>query len=218
MRLFVINFMNNKDEITLAAEFVRKGIHLFALVIPIGYALVTFQTAIFWVTLGAVIAILIDISRFRQWKIWKYLSFILTPIIRDHEVKGGFTGASYILTTSALCIIFFPKSIAIAALIFIIIGDTAAALVGRRFGKHKLYQKKTIEGSLACLFSLAAVSFLIPGLPTVVGLVGALTATLAEAFCGKLDDNLFVPISSGLVMLGIMNFQGYPGAVFFAAF
>ena len=61
-------------------------------------------------------------------------------------------------------------------------------------------------------------SFVIPGLPSGVGLIGALAATLAEAFCGKLDDNLFVPISSGLVMLGIMNLQGYPGAVFFAAF
>ncbi|MEE9441198.1 MAG: diacylglycerol/polyprenol kinase family protein [candidate division Zixibacteria bacterium] len=210
--------MNEAEEITLAAEFIRKGIHLFALVIPIGYALVAFQTAVFGVALAAVVAILIDISRFRQWKIWKYLSIILTPIIRDHEVKGGFTGASYILTTAALCIIFFPKPIAIAALVFIIIGDTAAALIGRRFGKHKLYKKKSIEGSLACLISLVAVSFVIPGLPTAVGLIGALTATLAEAFCGKLDDNLFVPISSGLVMLGIMNLMNYPGAIFFAAF
>ncbi|MFH1699993.1 MAG: diacylglycerol/polyprenol kinase family protein [Candidatus Zixiibacteriota bacterium] len=210
--------MYEAEEISLGAEFIRKGIHLFALVIPVGYALVTFQTAVFWVSLSAAVAIFIDISRFRDWKVWKYLSIVLMPIIRDHEVKGGFTGASYILTTALICIIFFPKPIAIAALVFIIIGDTAAALVGRKYGKHKLCRKKSIEGSLACLASLAVVSFLIPGLPTPIGLVGALTATLAEAFCGRLDDNLFVPISSGLVMLGIMYLLDYPEAFFFSAF
>ncbi|MCP4570087.1 MAG: hypothetical protein GY841_21100, partial [FCB group bacterium] len=62
------------------------------------------------------------------------------------------------------------------------------------------------------------VSFLIPGLPTVAGLAGALAATLAEAFSGKIDDNFTVPVISGLVMLLVMHWLGYEEAVFFGAF
>ncbi|MEZ5358751.1 MAG: SEC59/DGK1/VTE5 family protein [Candidatus Zixiibacteriota bacterium] len=210
--------MEEEAQITLGAEFVRKGIHLCALVIPIGYSFLPFIITIIAVGVSAIISIIIDISRFREWKMWHLLAVILTPIIRDHEIKGGFTGASYILTTSTLTIALFPKPIAIAALVFIIIGDTAAALIGRRFGKHKIIGKKSFEGSFACLASLAAVSFLIPGLPTPVGLAGAFVATLAELFTGKIDDNFTVPISSGFVMLWIMHFLDYEEAVIFSAF
>lgn len=210
--------MSPDAAISLRAEMIRKGIHLFAMVIPIGYSLVSFPTALGWLITAAVVSILIDIARFRQWPVWRRLSKILTPIIRPHEIRGAFTGASYILSTSLLCVVLFPKIIAIAAIIFIIIGDTAAALIGRLYGKHPLTGKKSWEGSAACLLSLVLVSFLIPSLPTLAGLIGATTATLAEAFSGRIDDNLTVPLASGMVMLLVMNLLGYQDAVLFAGF
>lgn len=210
--------MSDEAQISFGAEFVRKGIHLFALAIPVGYSFLPFMFSIIAVASAAIISIIIDISRFRNWRLWHLLAVLLTPIIRDHEIKGGFTGASYILTTSTITIALFPKPIAIAAIVFIIIGDTAAALIGRRFGKHRLIGKKTFEGSFACLVSLAAVSFVIPGLPTPVGLIGAFVATLAELLTGKIDDNFTVPISSGFVMLWIMYLLDYEQAVIFSAF
>ena len=114
--------------------------------------------------------------------------------------------------------VLFPTTIAIAAIILIIIGDTAAALVGRTWGRHKIIGKKSIEGSTACLVSLILVSFLIPGLPMTAAIPAALAATLTEAFSGKIDDNLTVPIISGLVMLVIMSAMGYEEAVLLAPF
>ncbi len=210
--------MNDAPDIALSAEFARKGVHLFALVIPIGHYLVPFPVAILGVAIPATVAILIDLSRFYGWRLWKLVAPLIGPIIRDHEIKGGFTGASYILTTSTIVIVVFPKSIAIAAITFIIIGDIAAALVGRAWGKHRLIGRKSIEGSSACLVSLVLVSFLIPGLPTAAGIPGAIAATAAEAFSGKIDDNLAVPIVSGAIMLAIMYFMGYDNAVLFAEF
>lgn len=210
--------MIKDGQISISAELVRKGIHLCALTIPVGYSLMPFLPAILAVSAAAGISILLDIARFRGWRLWKIVAVILTPIIRDHEFKGSFIGASYILTTSAVTIALFPKTIAVAAIVFIIIGDTAAAIIGRLLGRHRLIGKKTIEGSLACLVSLILVSFLIPGLPLVAGLAGALAATLAEAFSGKIDDNLTVPIISGLVMLLVMHWLGHEEAVFFGAF
>jgi dolichol kinase len=210
--------MNCDPMIPLRAEMIRKGIHLFALIIPIGYSLVTFPTAIAWLGVSAFVAIIIDISRFRGWRLWTWVSCLLTPIIREHEIKGGFTGASYILTTSFICVLLFPKIIAIAAIVYIIIGDTAAAMIGRLYGKHHLIGKKSLEGSAACLVSVILASFLIPGLPWQAALIGAFTATVVEAISGKLDDNMTVPIASGLVMLLVMYLMGDQQAVLFAAF
>ncbi len=210
--------MSEAAEISWPAEFVRKGIHLFALVIPIGHYLVSFPVAVVGITVPAAVSVLIDLSRFRCWRFWDMLAPFLGPIIRDHEVKGAFTGASYILSASAFVIFVYPKAIAIAAITYIIIGDIAAALVGRKWGRHRLIGRKSIEGSLACLVSLVLVSFVIPGLPMVVGLVGAVVATLAEAFSGKIDDNFAVPILSGAAMLLIMHWMGYEGAALFEGF
>jgi dolichol kinase len=210
--------MSETAEISISAELVRKGIHLFALVIPIGYFLLPFPISIIGVSVSAVVSIIIDVSRFRGWRFWDLVSFLIAPIIRAHETRGGFTGASYILTTSAIVMILYPKIIAIAAITFIIIGDTAAALVGRTWGKHKIIGRKSVEGSSACLVSLLLVSFFIPGLPAAAGVAGAVAATLSETFSGKIDDNLAVPVISGLVMLLVMHGLGYEGAVPFAAF
>lgn len=205
-------------QISFPAELVRKGIHLFALVIPVGYYLMPFPTAIFWVATAAVVSIVIDIARFRGWALWSWVAAILTPIIREHEVSGGFTGASYILTTSTITILFFPKTIAIAALVFIIIGDSAAALIGRKYGRHRYMGGKSLEGSAACLVSSFLASLLVPGLPVMAGLIGAFTATVAEACSGSLDDNLTVPLAAGLAMLGVMHYMGFPDARIFGAF
>jgi len=210
--------MKESGEISLSAELVRKGIHLFALVIPVGYYLVPFPISISVLGFCAAVSLAIDISRFNNWPLWRLLSSVLTPIIRDHEIKGGFTGASYILSTSAVTIALFPKEIAIAAITFIIVGDIAAALVGRTWGRHRLVGKKSVEGSLACLMSLILISFFIPGLPTLAGIFGAFTATVAEALSIRIDDNLTVPLTSAVIMLLVMNAMGYEQAVFLAPF
>lgn len=144
--------------------------------------------------------IFIDISRIRHWKFWtKFASRIGSSIIRSHEHAGDFTGASYILAAFCLTIALFSKPIAIAAMAFIIVGDTFAALIGRRFGYHRV-GNKSIEGSLACLLSTMAVALVIPDLNPKIGLIGAFIATIVEAAPFGIDDNVTVPLLSGLAM------------------
>jgi len=81
----------------------------------------------------------------------------------------------------------------------LVLGDTAAALVGKTVGRVRILGK-TLEGSLACF----AVSFLfawgVVGLPAWVAACGALTATLFELLPIPLDDNFRIPLSAGYVM------------------
>jgi len=124
-------------------------------------------------------------------------------MIRPRE-KEGFTGASYIISTDVLVILLFAKPVAICAMAFIALGDSAAAMVGRRWGFHK-YGNKSVEGSLGFFIASSgagiAFHFIYPGqLPLIVSIAGAFVATIVEAMSVRSDDNMTVPTISGLFM------------------
>ncbi|HVP36115.1 MAG TPA: hypothetical protein VMT04_03890 [Terriglobales bacterium] len=185
-------------EITLYNEFKRKGMHLFALAIPFGYFLLPKKIALFVLVPIALCSILVDVIRLWKLPLANFFQWFLGPILREHE-SYSFTGSSHILSASAICILFFDKKVAIAAIVYVILGDIAAALIGRVYGKTKI-EKKSLEGSLAFLSVCILVALLLPGLPFWIGAIGALVATSVEALSIPIDDNLSVPILSGLVM------------------
>ncbi|MEW5795632.1 MAG: phosphatidate cytidylyltransferase [Candidatus Zixiibacteriota bacterium] len=173
-----------------------------ALVIPTGYYVLGLspRQALAILIPIALAMLLIDISRLRQWAFWRnFASRIGGQMVRGHEQLGDFTGATYILISVCMTIAMYSKPVAIAAIAFIIVGDTFAALVGRKFGRHR-FGRKSVEGSVACLVGTALVAVLAPGLTLTVALVGATVATITEAVSLKVDDNISVPIVSGLAM------------------
>ncbi|MEW6413451.1 MAG: hypothetical protein AB1483_13425 [Candidatus Zixiibacteriota bacterium] len=191
------------NQISFVHEIIRKTTHTGALIIPGGYYFLQLsrEQMLSIMVPVALAMVIIDISRLRQWRFWTgFASKIIRPIIRDHEVKGDFTGASYILISTCLAVALFDKPIAIAALVFIIIGDTFAAIIGRRFGKHRFYKNKTVEGSLGCLMGTLASVMLLPDIALSVAVVGAVVATVIEAYSFGVDDNVSVPLVSGLAM------------------
>ncbi len=190
-------------QISFGQELWRKGTHMFALVIPGGYYLLGLdKTERLSVMIPITAAVILgDISRLRQWGIWRNgLEKLFGRMVRPHEQKGDFTGAVYILTTVCFTVAMFAKPVAVAAIAFIIVGDTFAALVGRKFGRHRFFNGKSLEGSAACLVGTLIVAFLAPELALPVAVIGAVTAAVVEALPLGIDDNVTVPILSGLVM------------------
>ncbi len=192
---------NDKNLMPMRQEVYRKLTHLGALVIPCGYYYLDLSrgTALAIMIPVTAVMIFIDIARLRGWKMWDFIRPIISPIVRSHEMRGDFTGAFYILISSTLSIALFPKPIAIASIAFIIVGDTAAALIGRKFGKHK-FRTKSFEGSLAFLVAALLVAWAAPQLSFKVGVIGAIVAAVTEGISFKIDDNTSVPLVSGLVM------------------
>lgn len=177
--------------------------HLGALIFPLSYYFSGVSKATFLKIMVpvALLMVIIDITRLRNWGVWhKFFKPIGGSIIRTHELTGDFTGATYILLSFCITIALYDKPIAIAAIAFIILGDALAALIGRRYGKHVFYQNKTIEGSLGCLLGTLIVAILVPDLHLAVALSGAVVAVIFEAFSLGLDDNVTVPLLSGLFM------------------
>ncbi len=190
------------EQIPFGQEVLRKTTHMFALVIPGGYHFLELsQIGMLQIMVPiAVLMIMIDISRLRNRGLWRNIARPLWgKMIRDHEETGDFTGATYILLSVCCTVALYDKYIAITALVFIIVGDTFAALIGRKFGRHK-FGRKSVEGSLGCLAGTIAVAFLVPQVPLAAALFGAVVATVTEAASTNIDDNISVPIVSGLAM------------------
>ncbi len=106
------------------------------------------------------------------------------------------------LVACFLSILLFAPQISLAAILFLVFGDPFAKLFGLQWGRTRLLGK-TVEGSLACLaVCLVACLFIAEAVAinAWVLLLGAVVATLAELAPLGLNDNLVMPLASGLVM------------------
>lgn len=119
-------------------------------------------------------------------------------LLRRHE-QNSLTGALWITASSIIAFAAFEYPIALLSLLFAIFGDLASSIFGMRFGKRKLYARKSWVGFFAgLLMNIACGYFVLPGQP-VVFLSMALTASVVELVTSKLDDNFTVPLFAGFV-------------------
>ena len=189
-------------------EYQRKAIHLFNLIIPFGYWFIIpdqNQFKIIIITFTALF-ILADYFRKKSKIIKKLFIIFFNKMLREHELKGQFTGATWVMISASVTILVFPKYIAIISLIFMSIGDTFAALIGRKFGKLKIYDK-SFEGFLGGLIACLVAAYCYEPLPFYISGFGALAAMLFETLPLPLDDNFRIPIGSAIIMtilLGVL--------------
>jgi len=202
--------MNNNKEISYKQEILRKGIHLCSLSIPIGYALTDKELALTILIPITIIVVLFDILSQKFSFFSKIIIFIFGAMLREHELKNNrltLNGASWVMISSVLTILIFPKIIAVTGFAILIISDTTAALYGRKFGKTPFFNK-SVEGSTAFAISaliVVIITALFHSMPWsfyLFGFIGAIVSTLVEAASSylRIDDNLTIPISFGILM------------------
>ena len=186
-------------DISFKGEILRKTTHIGALCIPAIYYFT--DTGIIIPLLIAAFALSFSVEMIRFYggeKNKRLIQRLFGIMIRPHE-KKGFTGATYILASSIISILIFDKTIAILAIAYIVVGDTAGAIVGRLWGRVK-FRNKTLEGSASFFLSCCIVSLSVPDVELSVKLIGAFAAATVEALTVYVDDNLTVPLISGAIM------------------
>lgn len=192
-------------------ELLRKLIHVFFVAIPFSYRFVFNNNKKITVVILAIMALLVlavEFIRLEKLHIKKAFYKIFGFMLRRKEVNS-FTGLTYFLLASVICIAVLPANIAFCALVFLALGDAAAAIIGLRFGKRKIKgTNKTLEGSLACFCVTFGIALFY--LPPFVAFCGAITAMITEIVPKNINDNLKIPLSSGLVMAfaSILPFVG----------
>jgi dolichol kinase len=199
-----LKHLNQTATIEYKHEVVRKAIHLFSLSIPTIYFFISKQLAICLLVPVTATFIIIDMARYYIPSVGQWFYRWFGWLLRRHETdvnKKRLNGASNVLISALLCVIFFPKVIAINAIAILIISDTTSALIGRRFGRHR-FLAKSLEGSLAFFVSALLVVLVAPKiqklpLEYILGFIAAAIGTVVEALPIKIDDNLTIPLSVG---------------------
>ena len=194
-------------EESYGVEVMRKAIHLSSLAIPIVYFFVDRNVALailLPLTLVLTVSDLLRLYHEPTGRVYeRYLGFLL----RNHERNDRgrrLTGATYVLLSATICVLVFPKVIVVTAFAILIVSDSAAALIGRRFGRHRLFAK-SYEGTAAFFVSASAVVLLAPKILYVpaeyaIGFLAALLGAIVEASPLPLDDNLTIPLAIGAIM------------------
>ena len=184
------------------SEYLRKLIHVANSLIPLAYLFVfpDRKTMLFYLGVLTVIVLIVDVGR--RWVRWITIFFdrFFNPLLRQHELQGRLTGASWVFIGSWLTIFLFPKEIAVLSLFFLSLGDTAAALVGMRFGRIRI-GSKSLEGFLGGTTMCMLVALLFPRISWLVSLPAAIGAMIVELLPIPVDDNLRIPILAGVIMV-----------------
>ncbi len=202
--------MNQIDQGTIhyRDELVRKLIHLSSLSIPIIYYFISTGTAAAILGVVTAIALLLDIGRHFHPSVGNIFYKIFGFLLRKHELdenQKNLNGATYVLIAALVGVLIFPKVIFITAFSILIISDSMAALIGRKFGRHK-FLLKSLEGTLAFFVSACIVVLFTPKIGNfpeeyTIGFAAAFVGAIIENISSRLiDDNLSIPISVGFTM------------------
>ena len=189
-------------------EINRKLIHLSSLWIPVAIYFLSTEKAMVLFGFLTTCVLLVEYARRKSSKISRMFDRTFRASLRPAETMygGGMTGASYMMLGIFFCL-FFPLEIAVTATTILVIADTAAAIVGIKFGKTRVLGK-SLEGCAAFLLSgLAALIILGNIMPhnaryLASGTAAVIAATLAE-LCSKklrLNDNFSIPVVICMVM------------------
>jgi len=184
------------------SEYRRKSIHLLSLLIPFAYMYVFLEKWLFvkYLSVIMMLFILLDIFRHRVGWIHSIFSTLFKDMLRSHEKEGKLTGATWVIIGAVVSIMIFAKPVAIIALIFMSLGDTAAGLIGQRYGKHKIWGKSW-EGFFGGLLVCVIIALNFTYLPLSVSLIGAVIAMTMEIAPIPLDDNFKIPLGAGASMM-----------------
>jgi len=192
-------------------ELFRKLIHLTSLSIPIIYYFISTETASIILGILAGLALIIDLGRYLHPEIGKVFYKFFGFLLREHELdhkKRNLNGATYVLISALISVLIFPKVIFISAFSILIISDSLAALVGRKFGRHQ-FLSKSLEGTLTFFISACIVILFTPKVggffeEYLIGFIAAFVGAIVENISFKLvDDNLSIPLSVGFTMWGL---------------
>ncbi|KUG19300.1 MAG: hypothetical protein KO206_04770 [Methanomicrobiaceae archaeon] len=176
-------------------EILRKTVHLVVGLGIAGFVAVAEQRLAVAVLMLAIFVGFILSDALAKGYTIPLVSPIIERLERREAVPG--TGALFFVLSALFCLVFFEPGIVVLALIVLAVLDSVTTLVGMRFGKTRIYNRKTLEGTLAGIAMTSAV--LVPFLSPAPALLVAGAAGIVELL-SPVDDNLVIPLCACLIL------------------
>ena len=219
------------DQTYPSGEAARKFLHLLALTLPVFAWQVGGALAFKIIGPLALVMTLADILRTRVLFVNQLVDRLFGAMMRTAERPAlgdsiRFNGATWVFLAFSLMLFVFETRVAVVAFIIFLVGDAAAAILGRAVGKYHWGRSGcTLEGSAAYLsFGLLAAVIVggggvLPGLlyvfPFGALFITALIAAATEMSPIPINDNLSAPVVSAIGLSAMMSISyGIPVAYF----
>lgn len=180
-------------------EFYRKLIHFSSVILPTGYMFIIKDQILMILILAflSLFSVIVELLRNKVYRFKKLFNLTLKKILREKESQGYLTGASWLLFGSLITIIIFPLEIAVPSLIYLTVGDSFAAMIGKSYpiGNVGL---KTISGAMGGFIISTIIALRVNEvLPVGIIIFGSMVAMIVELIPHKkLNDNFTIPIAS----------------------
>jgi dolichol kinase len=150
--------------------------------------------------IASVLMIALDIARIYWNPIKNFYLKILGKVLREHEInnrKSLFTGGTYLVISTFFIVLIFPMPVAVCSILIICYSDSAAAIIGKPFGRIKIFNK-TLEGSIAFFIVGLTIIFLTPKVSAdsfemQIAVFSLIICTVFEIIPVKIDDNIYLP-------------------------
>lgn len=180
-------------------EIYRKLIHLSSSCIPFMlwyFGKGTFQP---WIISLAIILPILDYGRMHNKFLYRIYKNLFITFTRPIE-QGILSGASWVIIGAAITIFIFNENTAIIGLLVLSIADSAAAIIGIKFGKTQLFSK-SLEGSTAFFITATIIVFSLSSEAAYVNFIAITAATVVELFSTpRINDNLLIPMVLALIL------------------
>jgi dolichol kinase len=152
----------------------------------------------------AILAFGLEFWRLRDERINKIVMIVMKPFMRESE-KTSVSGMPFYALGVALSLFFFPAKIAILSVLFLIFADPIASLFGILYGRDKIFPNKSLQGTMAAFGVCYLVTLIYGAIHTgssmnllVFSIVAGVIGALSELCSQFVDDNLCIPVVSGL--------------------
>jgi phosphoserine phosphatase len=180
-------------------EIRRKLIHILIACAPVFSGIIYHTTLIVLLTLLATYTIS-ECLRINGYS-FPLLGRITKSSIRKAEERNFAFGPITLILGTVVSLYFFPPLVALTVIWIVAFADTAATLVGRSLGVHRLpyNKKKSLEGTLAALIIAFLCVYIY--LPAPTALLTAAFSSIIESLPLKSLDNLLMPICTGILLL-----------------
>jgi phytol kinase len=115
---------------------------------------------------------------------------------RNDSIPGR--GALYFAVSALVCVVLVPVAVSVPALVALAVLDSVTTVAGLRFGRHRIHNGKSWEGTGAGILvtTLVLLPFLTPG-----GAVSAAVVAGAIELVSPVDDNLVIPVAVAILLL-----------------
>ena len=180
-------------------DVVREVIHACSFFVPIVAGYVGLFPVALFILITTCLYVFSELGRIER-RNFPLITSVTRAAVTQSEAHEFATAPIFFALGILLTMLFFPFQISSAAVAIFALGDSAASLFGKAFGRRILpfNRVKTLEGSVAgFVFAFLAGSFFI--VPS-KALVGATFAMVVESLPLPLNDNLVTPLVTGVLL------------------